>query len=128
RHDVVLGLTDADGFDHDLVETESVHHVARVDRRARESAVPAAARHRTDVHAGVERALFHADAIAEQRAAGVRAGGIDGEDADGAITRTQRFRQLVDERALARARRTGDADARRAADFGVHARQERREA
>ena len=41
--------------------------------------------HRADEDARVERALLHADAVAEQRAAGERARGIHGQDADGAL-------------------------------------------
>jgi hypothetical protein len=79
--------------------------------------VAAAARHRADVHARVERALLHADAVAEERAAGERARGIDREDRDGLLRFALVLRERVDERALARAGRTRDADAPGLADF-----------
>ena len=53
---------------------------------------------------------LHADAIAEHRAARVRARRIDRYDADGQSLRANNGREPIDERALSRARRAGDAD------------------
>ncbi len=53
---------------------------------------------------------LHADAVAENRAAAVWAGGIDGDDANRAIFFSVVASQVVDQRALARAGRTGEAD------------------
>jgi hypothetical protein len=52
----------------------------------------------------------HADAVAQDRAAGVRAGGIHRDDAHLFAFAAQLVDQPVYERAFARARRTGDAD------------------
>ena len=54
--------------------------------------------------------VLHADAITENCATGIRTAGIDGDDSDGAVFFAIVLRQLVDQRALARARRAGQAD------------------
>src|SRR6185369_2773667 len=104
------------------------HHVERIDGGPGETAVARARRHRADVHARVGRALLHADAVAEQRAAREGARGIDREHADGLLARAQLLDQRVDERTLAGAGRTRDADAPGAPDARVDARQRGREA
>src|SRR5262249_52348363 len=78
--DVVLRLPGPDRLDEVRFVPRRVHDVARVDGRARETAVAAARGHRADVDARIERALLHADAVAEERASGEGARGIDGED------------------------------------------------
>ena len=80
--DVDLVLADADGLDDDDVLAGGVEHERGVAGRARQSAEMPARRHAADEHAGVARVRLHADAVAEHRAAGERAGGIDGDDAD----------------------------------------------
>ena len=52
---------------------------------------------------------LHADAIAEDGAAAEWAGGIDGDDADGLVLLAIGVRDLIDQRALARAGRAGEA-------------------
>ena len=74
---------------------------------------------------GSSATLFHANAIAEQRAAGERRRRIDGDDADREPRVAVRAREQRRERALARARRAGDADAPRAADPRLQAREQR---
>ena len=54
--------------------------------------------------------LLHADAIAQNRASRVRAGGIHRNDAHRAVLLAIVARQLIDQRALARARRTSEAE------------------
>ena len=83
---------------------------AASDDSARQSAEVAARRHAADEDAGVGDVRLHADAIAENRAAGERAGGIDGDDADGLLGAAELRNQAIDERALAGPRRAGDAD------------------
>ena len=61
---------------------------------------------------------LHADAIAQDRAAGERAGGVDGDDADRFLLGAIVGRQAVHQRALAGARRAGDADAIGASGVG----------
>ncbi len=77
---------------------------------AGESAGRAARGHGADEDAGIGVMPLHADAVAEDRAAGDAAGGIDGDDGDGLSAAAEFGGQRVDERALARAGRTGDAD------------------
>ena len=59
-----------------------VEHQRRVAGRAREAAQMAARRHAADEHAVVRRMCLHPQPIAEHRAAGERAGRIDGDHAD----------------------------------------------
>src|SRR5262245_36629667 len=57
----------------------------------------------------------HADAVAEQRAAGLAAGGVDGQDRDLqriALVEAEATHQLVGQRALARAAGTRNAENR----------------
>jgi hypothetical protein len=78
-------------------------------------------RHAPDEHAGVAGVRLHPDAIAENRPTRERTRRIDGNHANGAIRRTNLCGQLVDERALTGARRTGDADNVGAAGTGIEA-------
>ena len=99
-----------DGLDQDPVEAGGVEQVDRVARGAGEAAHGAAGGHRADEDAriGVER--LHADAVAEEGAAGVGAGRIDGEDAHRLAALAAEAGEAVDQGALAGARRAGDAD------------------
>ena len=54
--------------------------------------------------------LLHANAVAQNRAAGVGAGGIDGDDADRRSLLAIVVCQLIDQRALARAGRAGEPE------------------
>ena len=103
--DVDLVLADADGLDDDPVLAGRVEHVGRVVRRPRQPAEVAARGHAPDEHAVVAGVRLHADAVAEDRAAGERAGGIDGDDADRLAAPAQLQREPVHQRALAGARR-----------------------
>ena len=76
----------------------------------RQAAQVAAARQRAHEHAVVVERRRHADAVAEDGAARHRARGVDGDDADGLALRAQVLRVGVDERRLAGARRTREAD------------------
>ena len=75
----------------------------------------AARRHAADEHALVTEVRAHAHAIAKDGAARKRARGIDGDDADRLPGLADFGRHPIDERALAGARRPGDADHIRAA-------------
>jgi hypothetical protein len=66
----------------------------------------------TDEHARIRGARAHADAIAEQRATALPAGGVDCDDGQCVAARTQRADQGVEQRGLARAGRARDPDAR----------------
>ena len=82
--DVQLALPDADGLDQHAVEAERVEHVAQLSRVAAASppSEPRVAIERMKTP-GIERDRFHADAIAEQRAAGERRRGVHRDDAHG---------------------------------------------
>ena len=54
--------------------------------------------------------LLHANAVAENRAAGVGTGRIDGDDAHGAILPAINAGELIDERALACSGRASQAE------------------
>ena len=53
---------------------------------------------------------LHADAVPENGASGVGTRRINGDDADGVALFAKLLRQLIHERALTRAGRSGDAD------------------
>ena len=69
-----------------------------------------AAGHRADVDARVGRVVLHPDPVAEDRAAGERAGRVDGEHADPMPAGAKRPDQLVGGGRLAHSRRAGQAD------------------
>ena len=109
-HDIHFVLADADGFNHDEVAARSIEHRGDVRRGARESAERAARGHAANVNAGIGKMLLHADAIAENCTASVRAGWIDRDDAHFTILLAIEARKLIDQRALARARRPCEAE------------------
>ncbi len=67
-----MSRTHSDGLDDDAIEAEGVHDVGDLAGRQREAAERAARCHGADEDAVVHADLVHADAIAEQRAAGER--------------------------------------------------------
>src|ERR1019366_284575 len=81
--DLDLVLADADGFDDDVIPAGGVHEAGEIGGGAGESAQGAAGGHGTDEDSRVGVVLLHADAIAQNGAAGNAAGGVDGEDGDG---------------------------------------------
>ena len=108
--DLDLVLPDADGFDDDVIPAGGVHQAGQIGGGAGEAAHGAAGGHGTDEDSGVGVVLLHADAIAQNGAAGNAAAGVHGEDGDGLALLAQLQRQRVHQRALARAGRAGDAD------------------
>jgi hypothetical protein len=88
----------------------SVEDVDRVQGGARHAAHGAARRHGADVDAGVEAEVRHADAVAEDGAAGERARRVDGDDADFRAAVADQPGEVGDERRLAAAGHAGDAD------------------
>lgn len=54
--------------------------------------------------------LLHANAVAENRATGIRTRGVDSNDAHGAIVLAIMPRQLINQRTLPRSRRPGEAN------------------
>ncbi len=73
----------ADRLEQDDVEAGGVEHGRGGRGRGREPAGVAARRHRADEHAVVRRVGLHPDAVAQEGAAGDRAGRVDGDDGHG---------------------------------------------
>ena len=114
--DLDLGLSRPDRLDDDRVEPRGVEDVDDLAGLARDAPEMASRGHRADEHAVVGAVLAHADAVSQHRAAGHRARRVDRNDADPPAAGEPLAEQRVDERRLARARRTGDADHLRPAD------------
>ena len=108
-------LPHADGLDRHEILPGRVEHEGRVGRRARQAAEMPPRRHAADEHTRVLRVRLHAHAIAKHGAAGERTGWIDGEDTDAMAGLAPARDETIDQRALARARRAGNADEKRAA-------------
>ncbi len=84
RRDLDFVLSHAHGFDDHEVAAGGIHQSAPDRAVARASPpVAAARRHGADEDAGVGVMLLHADAVAQNRAAGDAAGGIDRDDRHG---------------------------------------------
>ena len=86
--DVDFVLADSDGFDQDDVEAGGVAEEGEVGGGGGDSTQAATGGHGADEDAGVGVVLHHADAVAEDGAAGEGAGGIDGEDGDAFVACT----------------------------------------
>ncbi len=113
--DLDLVLADADRLDDDDVETGRVEDVDRVQRATGESAERAVGGHAAHEDAGVTGDVAHADAVAQDRAAGERGRRVDGDDADAAPGAADLRGELRHQRRLAAARHAGDPDDVRAA-------------
>jgi hypothetical protein len=113
--DVDLRLADADGLQVHVVLARGVHQERRLQRGLRHAAERPARRHGADEDPGVEEVLGQPDAVAEQRPAAERRARVDGEHADGAVERALVPDEGGDERRLAGAGRSGEADDRRTA-------------
>jgi hypothetical protein len=105
--DLRLGLTDADGLDHDHVERRR----QRVGRRARgpgQAAKALAGGGRADEHPAVGRVELDPRAIAQERAAGAARARIDSQHRDRQALAPPGVQQSREQRRLARARGPGD--------------------
>ena len=112
---VDLVLADADGLDNHDVLAAGVEHERGLARRPRQAAEVSARRHAADEHAAVAGMRLHSHPIAKNGAATVGAGGVDRDDADGLAGAAERRGHAIDERALAGAGRSGDAEMKGAA-------------
>jgi hypothetical protein len=126
--DVELALTHSDRLHQNPVEACRVEQVGDLARGGGQPAKRAPAGHAPDVDALVEGDGLHADAVAQQGAAGEGAGGIHRDDADLMPLGTVGADEALQQRGLAGAGRAGDADAPGSAERGVHSRQESLEA
>jgi hypothetical protein len=85
-----------------------------LQRRLRDAAEVPPRPHRADEDARVEEVVGEADAVAEQRALGERAGRVDRDHADGLPLVAHVANERADQRGLADARRPGHANRVRA--------------
>ena len=108
-HDVNFVLADADGFDEHLALARRVEQQRHLRCGPRKAAKKTACGHRADENARIAGVALHADAIAQNRAACIRTGGIHSDHADTFLLVAVIRGQPIDERALAGARRAGDA-------------------
>ncbi len=81
RHDGGVALTDAGGFDDQQVEAGQLAGGQNVAERLRHLAAGGPRRQRTHVQVRAGDGV-HADAVAQQRAAGLAPRGVDGDDRD----------------------------------------------
>ena len=120
-HHVELGLADADRLDEDPVHAEGVEDVGRMGGGRRKAAVAVARGERADEEARLAEDVLHPDAVAEEGPAREGARGIDGQNPDAAALVHGLVGQGRSDRALADARRAGDADPDRALPAGDEA-------
>ena len=124
-HDVHFILADAHGFDQHKFVPGGVQNQRHIARRARddslevlevgreverEAAEKPARRHRADENSRVARVALHPYAVAQDRAARVRAGGIDRDNSDVISLPSIASGQPIDERALPSSGRARHAD------------------
>src|SRR5207249_9612789 len=115
RGEVEVGRPPADWFNEDAIKSERVQDIGDLFGGGRETALRAARGHGANEDALVEAHRLHANAVAEERAAGKRTRRIDGDHGDLAAALPVGPHQLFGEGALPGSGRAGDADALRAA-------------
>jgi hypothetical protein len=108
--DLDFVLTNTDGLDEDDILSRGIEDQRGVARSSRQPAQVAARCHAADEDVAIPRVRLHADAVAEERAAGERTGRIHGHDADRPALRTNSSRKTIDERALPGPGRAGDTN------------------
>ena len=89
-------MAGADGFNEDDVEARAIEQAGDVARGTSKTSEGSAGCHRTEVDTGVIVVRHHADAVAQERAAGEGAGGIDGKDGNAFALGAQMAAQLID--------------------------------
>jgi hypothetical protein len=103
-------LSDTHGFKQHHIEVRRLQHVEHIARRTRQPAEMTASRDRTDEHPLIGEMLLHPNPVAEDRAARVRARGIDRKHRDALALLAIEPNQPIDQGALARAGRARHAD------------------
>ena len=124
--DVNLILPDADRFNDDFIIPCGIQYRYCINGGARQSAEIAARRHAANEDAGVGCHPLHAYAVAENGAARKRARRVYGKDADALAAGAISGGQPVNQRALAGAWRSGNADDQRMAGVREERFQQRR--
>src|SRR5262249_12229845 len=103
--DIHFVLADAHGFNEYLMLAGGVENKGDFGRSSGQPAQKSARSHGADKDARIAGMALHADAIAENSAAAVRAGGIDSNDADAFCVPAIVGGETIDERAFAGAGR-----------------------
>ena len=96
-----------------------VEQERRLEGRLGEPTEVPARSHRADEDVRVEKVVREPDPVAEQRAVGEGAGGVDGDHAHGALLGAHVTHERADERRLADTRRARDADDERRAGLRI---------
>ena len=109
-HDVDFVLPHAHRFNHDQVAPRSIEHSGRIGSGARQPSQRSACCHAANVNPRIAIVVLHANAVAQNRSARVRAGRVDRDDADGLIFLAIVLGQLIDQRALARSGSASQTD------------------
>ena len=109
-HDLQLRLADTDGLEQGSIAPGGIDEPDRLPSRRRQATQVPAGGHAPDEDPGVERVTHHPDAIAEDRATGEGARGIDGDHPDLVSSGPPALDDLIAERALAAPRGAGDPD------------------
>src|SRR6185503_21032099 len=107
--DVDFVLPHADRLDQNHILARSIQHERGVPGRPRQAAEVPARRHAPNEYGLVLGMRLHSQAVAEHRPSGERARRVDGDHADSLTVAAELRGQAVYERALPRARWTGDA-------------------
>ena len=108
--DIDLILTGADGLEDDDIVAGGVEDGGDIAGSFAEAAEGAAGGHAAEEDAGISGEVLHPDAVAEECAAGVGAGGVDGDDADGVAAAALFAGECADDGAFAGAGGAGDTD------------------
>src|SRR5215469_8086107 len=108
-YDINLILADANGLNQDLMLARCIEEKSDFRRSTREAPEKTSGGHGADENAAVAGVTLHADAVAENGAARVRACGVDGHDADALFLLAIVRGEAIDQRAFARAGRAGNA-------------------
>jgi len=121
--DIHFALARADRLDENGVEAGGIQRADGVGGGAGQPAQTATGGHAADEDAGIASQVAHADAVAQDRAAGEGAGRVYGDDADRLAPGAVGPGQGADQRAFARARRAGHTDQRRPPGMRIQRRQ-----
>src|ERR1700676_2372453 len=117
-HDVDLVLADSDGFDKHLALPRRIEQKRDFSGGTREPTKESARGHGANENPSVAGVALHADAVAKDGPAGVRACRVHGDHADAVFTLAVIRGKTIDQRALASAGRASDAGEIRLAGVG----------
>src|ERR1700692_3344806 len=99
-HNIDFVLPYANSFDDHKIAARSIKHGSSIGRGARKTTERPASSHAADINSGIAIVILHADAVAQNCTASVRAGGIYRDDADGSIFFAIEFGELIDQGTL----------------------------